>query len=101
MVENAAAYFEGKETAEAIEDKALSWERYHRNSNLLKEIFDGVEPQEKRVKLTVDMKDLGGLIGLDKDKVSLHHDHVVRSNCFAKVLWLLICSLCLSPISLQ
>ncbi|CDF40653.1 unnamed protein product [Chondrus crispus] len=41
IVENAAAYFEGKDSAEVISDRAKSYERYQLNVDLLTEIFDG------------------------------------------------------------
>lgn len=44
IVENAAAYFEGKDTPEAIVDKERSYERYQFNIDMLTEIFDGPLP---------------------------------------------------------
>jgi len=45
IVENAAAYFEGKDTPEAVKDKERSFERYLFNADLLSEIFDGPLPE--------------------------------------------------------
>lgn len=42
IVENAAAYFEGKDTPEVIVDKNKSYERYQFNVDMLTEIFDSV-----------------------------------------------------------
>lgn len=41
IVENAAAYFEGKDSPETLSDQAKSFERYQFNVELLSEIFDG------------------------------------------------------------
>lgn len=41
IVENAAAYFEGKDSPEVIRDQAKSYSRYQFNVDLLSEIFDG------------------------------------------------------------
>lgn len=41
VVENAAAYFEGKASPEVIADQTKSFERYQFNVDLLTEIFDG------------------------------------------------------------
>lgn len=41
IVENAAAYFEGKDTPEVILDQSKSFDRYQFNVDLLTEIFDG------------------------------------------------------------
>lgn len=41
VVENAAAYFEGKDSSEVIADQTKSFERYQLNVDLLTEIFDG------------------------------------------------------------
>ncbi len=49
IVENAAVYFEGKDTPEAIQDKERSYQRYIFNSDLLSEIFEGPLPGEKGV----------------------------------------------------
>lgn len=45
IVENAAAYFEGKDSPETISDQAKSFERYQFNVDLLSEIFDGAPPE--------------------------------------------------------
>lgn len=48
IVENAAAYLEGKETAQQIQDKKISLERYQFNVNLLKELFeDGLNDEDE------------------------------------------------------
>lgn len=44
IVENAASYFEGKDSPEAIQDKTRSYERYQFNVDMLTEIFDGPMP---------------------------------------------------------
>jgi hypothetical protein len=41
VVENAAAYFEGRDTSETVLDKKRSYERYQFNVDMLSEIFDG------------------------------------------------------------
>ncbi|KAI0562733.1 hypothetical protein FGB62_54g221 [Gracilaria domingensis] len=46
VVENAAAYFEGKDTPEVIADQTKSFERYQFNVDLLTEIFDGPIEEE-------------------------------------------------------
>lgn len=45
IVENAAAYFEGKDSPEVISDQAKSYERYQFNVDLLSEIFNGAPPE--------------------------------------------------------
>lgn len=45
IVENAAAYFEGKDSPEVIVDRTKSYERYQFNVDLLTEIFDGPPPE--------------------------------------------------------
>ena len=47
VVENAAAFFEGKETPEALLDKEKSFERYQFNIDMLTEIFEGPLPCEE------------------------------------------------------
>lgn len=47
LVENAAAYFEGKDTPEALRDKERSFERYVFNVDMLSEIFEGPLPNDK------------------------------------------------------
>lgn len=47
VVENAAAYFEGKDTSEVIRDQAKSYSRYQFNVDLLTEIFDGPPSDEE------------------------------------------------------
>eukprot|EP00178_Gracilaria_changii_P026444 TRINITY_DN813_c1_g3_i1.p1 TRINITY_DN813_c1_g3~~TRINITY_DN813_c1_g3_i1.p1 ORF type:complete len:986 (+),score=198.99 TRINITY_DN813_c1_g3_i1:8222-11179(+) len=49
VVENAAAYFEGKDSPEVIADQTKSFERYQFNVDLLTEIFDG--PFEEDVEI--------------------------------------------------
>lgn len=49
LVENAAAYFEGKDTPEAIRDKERSYERYTFNAEMLGEIFEGPLPSSAPV----------------------------------------------------
>jgi len=71
MVKNAAAYFEGRESAEAIEDKAISWERYHRNIDLLKEVFDCASPVQKKRPLDVDSQKLGRLLGITSERYTM------------------------------
>lgn len=62
IVENAAAYFEGKDLPEVILDRTKSYERYQFNVDLLSEIFDGPPPEaeEGRQDEDVAMKEVGG-----------------------------------------
>lgn len=56
IVENAASYFEGKDTPESIKDKERSYQRYVFNSDLLSEIFEGPLPgnvEEKDEEVTI------------------------------------------------
>lgn len=49
IVENAAAYFEGRDAPEVIKDQAKSYARYQFNVDLLAEIFDGpvLDPEDE------------------------------------------------------
>eukprot|EP00177_Eucheuma_denticulatum_P000774 GFKZ01001398.1.p1 GENE.GFKZ01001398.1~~GFKZ01001398.1.p1 ORF type:complete len:1053 (-),score=241.78 GFKZ01001398.1:4707-7775(-) len=58
VVENAAAYFTGKDSPEVIQDQAKSYARYQFNVDLLSEIFDGTPPEEDQNGMDVDGPDL-------------------------------------------
>uniref|UniRef100_A0A7S2ZIC3 Uncharacterized protein n=2 Tax=Rhodosorus marinus TaxID=101924 RepID=A0A7S2ZIC3_9RHOD len=69
MVDDAAAFYRGHDTEEAIEDKAISWDRITRNNGILKEIFDGAEPKEQALVVEADMKSVREKMGIEKDEV--------------------------------
>lgn len=54
IVENAAAYFEGKDSPEVIRDQAKSYARYQFNVDMLTEIFDGPQSEEEDVNAVGD-----------------------------------------------
>lgn len=58
VVENAAAYFTGKDSPEVIQDQAKSYARYQFNVDLLSEIFDGAPPQEDQNRMDIDRQDV-------------------------------------------
>ncbi|CAN8073010.1 unnamed protein product [Agarophyton chilense] len=62
VVENAAAYFEGKDSPEVITDQTKSFERYQFNVDLLTEIFDGPIQEDVDI-LNVNLVKANGNLG--------------------------------------
>lgn len=76
IVENAAAYFEGKDSPEVILDQSKSFERYQFNVDMLTEIFDG--PTSCLVDSDVEMKPVESNGEIDEGAVESIRKEVMR-----------------------